>query len=167
MANVYFKDFSKDVKIELNSATTAWLHEVSAEIASQAQRKCQMEDDAGKQLKGSYANRVNESKGEAQIGSPLEQAFWEEFGTGEHAKGPKPGRQGWWVYVKGQTSGKGGKTYRTKEEAEETVAYLRGKGLEAYATNGRDPNYTLQKAFEATENKAKNRLEALLKEGMR
>lgn len=167
MAHVEFKDFSFEVKAALNDTTIAWLYETSEEIKSQAQRKCALDGDAGKQLKGSYDRIVDEGKGEAQIGSPLEQAFWEEYGTGEHAKGPKPGRQGWWIYIPGQASGSGGQTYRTKEEAEAMAAYIREEyGKNAVVTNGRDPNYTLQKAFEATENKAKSRLQALLKEGM-
>lgn len=167
MAHVEFKDFSFQVKAALNDTTIAWLYETSEEIKSQAQRKCALDGDAGKQLKGSYDRIVDEGKGEAQIGSPLEQAFWEEYGTGEHAKGPKPGRQGWWIYIKGQASGNGGQTYRTKEEAESMAAYIREKyGKNAVVTNGRDPNYTLQKAFEATKNKAEARLKAQLKEDL-
>ena len=167
MSRVEFQDFSFQVKAALNDTTIAWLYETSEEIKSQAQRKCALAGDAGKQLKGSYDRIVDEGKGEAQIGSPLEQAFWEEYGTGQHAKGPKPGRQGWWIYIEGQASGNGGQTYRTKEEAEAMAAYIREKyGKNAVVTNGRDPNYTLQKAFEATKNKAQSRLAAMLKEGM-
>ena len=167
MARVEFQDFSFQVKAALNDTTIAWLYETAEEIKSQAQRKCALDGDAGKQLKGSYDRNVDEDKGEAQIGSPLEQAFWEEYGTGEHAKGPEPGRKGWWIYIEGQASGNGGKSYSTKEEAEEMAAYIREKyDKKAVVTNGRDPNYTLQKAFEATKNKAQSRLAAMLKEGM-
>lgn len=39
-------------------------------------------------------NESNESNIEAVIGSPLENALWEEFGTGEHSINGN-GRKGW------------------------------------------------------------------------
>lgn len=165
-SRVDFKDFSIDVKAAMNSTTIAWLHETANEVTAQAQRNCVMEDDAGKQLKGSYKNVVDDGKGEAQVGSPLESAYWEEWGTGEYAA-HKDGRKGWWVYIKGQASKGGGKSYRTKEEAEEAAAFLRGaKKLDAMVTNGRRPNYTLEKSFESTKNPAIAQLERMLKERM-
>lgn len=165
-SRVDFKDFSIDVKAAMNSTTIAWLHETANEVTAQAQRNCVMEDDAGKQLKGSYKNVVDDGKGEAQVGSPLESAYWEEWGTGEYAA-HKDGRKGWWVYIKGQASKGGGKSYRTKEEAEEAAAFLRSaKKLDAMVTNGRRPNYTLEKSFESTKNPAIAQLERMLKERM-
>ena len=165
-SHVEFKDFSIDVKAVLNSTTIAWLHEVANEVTSQAKRNCVMEDDAGKQLKGSYRNEVDEGKGVAQVGTPLEAGYWEEWGTGEYAA-HGDGRKGWWVYIKGQASQGGGKSYATKEEAEEAAASLRSaKKLDAVVTNGRRPNYTLEKSFESTKNPAISQLERMLKEGM-
>ena len=40
---------------------------------------------------------MDESKGEAHVGSPLENAIWEEFGTGEYALNDN-GRKGGWHY---------------------------------------------------------------------
>lgn len=165
-SRVEFKDFSIDVKATLNDTTIGWLYDVANEVTSQAKRNCVMEDDAGKQLKGSYKNVVDEGKGEAQVGTPLEQGYWEEWGTGEYAA-HKDGRKGWWVYVKGAPRGKGGKRYNTREEAEEAAAFLKkAKKLDAYATNGRRPNYTLEKSFEAVKNPAITELERRLKEKM-
>lgn len=168
---VKFKDFSFAVKAALNDTTIAWLYETANEITAQAQRNCAMEDDAGKQLKGSYANTVEESEGIASIGTPLEAGYWEEFGTGEYAdsakNGGKKGRQGWWVYVKGQAPrATKSQTYHSREEAEAVAASMRSEGLDAYATNGRKPNYTLEKAFEATKEPAIARLKEQLKERM-
>lgn len=167
--NVEFKDFSMEVIAELDEATIAGLYEAAAEITSQAQRTCVMEDDAGKRLKGSYTNTVDESKGTATVGTPLEEGYWEEFGTGEHAdtakNGGKPGRQGWWVYVKGEgTRAKVSAEYRHKDEAEAVAASMRAEGLDAYATNGRDPHYTLEHAFEAKAEWVKERFDKNLKE---
>lgn len=165
-SRVEFKDFSIDVKAELDRTTIAWLHEAANEVTAQAQRNCKMEDDTGKRLKGSYRNVVDEGKGEAQVGTQLEEGYWEEWGTGEYAA-HGDGRKGWWVYIRGQASKGGGKSYATKEEAEEAAAFLhKVKHLDAVVTNGRRPNYTLEHAFEATKNPAIAQLERMLKEGM-
>lgn len=83
--------------------------------------------------------------------TPLHYAPYVEFGTGIHAE--KGGRKGWWVYVEGSdTKGTGGKHY-TEEEAKEACEYLRSKGLEAYATNGREPTPFMRPAlYENREN---------------
>lgn len=163
---VEFKDFSMDVMAELDETTIAFLYEAAAEITSQAQRTCVMEDDVGKRLKGSYANVVDESKGTATVGTPLEEGYWEEWGTGEYAA-HGDGRKGWWVYIRGQASQGGGQSYRTKEEAEEAAAFLRRvKGLDAVVTNGRPPNYTLERSFESKAGWAEDRLADMLKERM-
>lgn len=164
MGNVKFDDYRVEVKAALNEATVAWLYEISEEVKSQAQRDCQMAkegEDIGIQLKGSYAADVNEEAGEAKIGTPLEAGYWEEYGTGEYAA-HGDGRKGWWVYVKGH-QGDGGNTYQTKEEAQRVAAFLRSRGLDAYHTNGRKPNYTLEKAFKVTLPKAMNALAEKLK----
>lgn len=163
MANVQFEDFSIDVKAALDSTTIAWLHEVANEITAQAQRTCQMEDDAGKRLKGSYRNVVDEGKGEAQVGTPLEEGYWEEWGTGEYAA-HGDGRKGWWIYIPGQASMGGGQSYSTREEAEQMAAFIKAEhGKTAIVTNGRRPNYTLENAFKTTKNPAIKQLEDMLK----
>lgn len=163
---VEFKDFSMEVLAALDDTTIAFLHEAAAEVTSQAQRTCAMEDDVGKRLKGSYANTVDEGNGTATVGTPLEEGFWEEWGTGEYAA-HGDGRKGWWVYIRGQASQGGGQSYKTREEAEEAAAFLRNvKGLDAVVTNGRQPNYTLERSFEAKQEWAKDRLADMLKERM-
>lgn len=145
---VQFEDYSFTVKAGINESTIAWLHETGSEIASQAASNCQFDDDTGgKQLKGSYTYKVDAGKGEAKVGSPLESAYWEEWGTGEYAA-HGDGRKGWWVYIEGQASMGGGQTYATRQEAEMMAAHIRAKyNKPAVATNGRRPNYTLEKAF--------------------
>lgn len=164
MGNVKFDDYRVEVKAALNEATIAWLYEVSEEVKSQAQRGCQMAkegEEIGIQLKGSYEADVNEEAGEAKIGTPLEAGYWEEYGTGEHAA-HGDGRKGWWVYVKGY-NGNGGRTYRSEAQAAAVANSLRRRGLDAYHTNGRMPNYTLEKAFKVTLPKAMNALAEKLK----
>lgn len=163
--NVKLQDFRMDVKAQLNAATIAWLYETSSEIASRAKRNCSRGEEYSSQLRANYKNLVKDEKGEAYIGSTMEQAFWEEFGTGEHAdtkkNGGKEGRKGWWVYKDGYT-GKGGPVL-TEAEAKAIEASSDGS---VHATNGRVPNYTLEKAYTSYKEKAKLKLETILGENL-
>lgn len=165
--SVKLEDYSLNVKTTLNDISKQWLHEASFEVQAHAQRNCKMDDEEGRRLRGSYKNVVDEDKGEAIVGSARESVYWEEFGTGSQAA-HGDGRKGWWVYVKnGETRRKKGQTYATQAEAQEAADFLRDvKKLDAYATNGRDPNYTLENAFKKNRAKLENRLEQMLKEGM-
>lgn len=166
---VEFKDFSIEVKAELDETSIAWLHEVANEIAAQAQRTTSAEgwtNEERTRIRDNYRADVDESKGRAMVGTPLEEGYWEEWGTGEYAA-HGDGRKGWWVYIEGQASQGGGKSYSTREEAEEAAAFLRRvKGLEAVVTNGRRPNYTLERSFETKQGWAKDHLADMLKERM-
>lgn len=160
---VEFQDFSFDVKAALNDATIEWLYETAHETTSQAQRNCSTDETYSSQLRDSYRNEVDEGSGQAQIGSSLEAAYWEEWGTGEYAA-HGDGRKGWWIYIEGQASMGGGRTYRSKESAERMAAYIRRKyNKDAVVTNGREPNYTLENAFTVTKPKAIANLETKLK----
>lgn len=93
-SNIEFTDNSIKVKQALEKAAIAWLHEAAGEVQAQVKRNTAV--DTG-QLKSSWGYRVDENKYEAVIGSPLENAIWEEFGTGEFAlKGN--GRKTPWKY---------------------------------------------------------------------
>lgn len=167
-SNVKFQDFSFDVKVAIDEETIAWLYTWGNEIASQAARNCAMDGKVGEKLKGSYRSVVDESKGKATIGTPMEAGFWEEFGTGSQAdtvkNGGKQGRDGWWVYVKdGELRKKESKHYQTEAQAQAIAESMCADGFDAYATNGRDPNYTLEKAFKSVKPKAESNLETILK----
>lgn len=137
MADIEFVDNRVQVNKALDDAVGAFLLEASAEIVSAASRGSRV--DSG-QLKGSWKANVNESKGEAVIGSELENAIWEEFGTGEYAaKGD--GRKGGWSYQ--DDSGNW------------------------HHTTGKKPNRTLQRAFDSTKGKIINRAKQIFKEGMK
>lgn len=137
MADVEFQDFSVKVKAALNDTVIRFLEEAASEIESQAQRNSRV--DTG-QLKGSWNHRVNESTGEATVGSPEQNAIWEEFGTGEYAaKGD--GRKGGWRYQDDNGNW--------------------------HHTTGKKPNRTLQRAFDSTKGKIINRAKQIFKEGMK
>lgn len=131
---VEFKDNSLKVKDALNEKTIAWLHEAAGEIESQSKRNTRV--DTG-QLKNSWANTVDESDGTATVGSPLENAIWEEFGTGEYAL-HGDGRKTAWTY-----KDRKGKWHRT---------------------SGKRPSRALNNAFASSKGKLKSRLEKMLKE---
>lgn len=145
---VEFMDFSVKVTESMEEALIAGLYEAAGELEARTKRNSRQGHKYGDiQATALWKYQVNEGAMEAQVGSQQEAAYWEEFGTGEHALNGD-GRKGWWVYVEGQDSGTGGKSYATKEEAEKAALFLRRvKKLEAHATNGIDPNRPLHRAF--------------------
>ena len=124
--SVEFRDFSLQVKAALDDKTEQFLEEAASEIESAVRRNSRVSSG---QLKGSWAHFVD--KKEATIGSPLQNAVWEEYGTGEYAVGGD-GRKGGWVYYDP----------------------LYGK---FHFTRGKTPNRTLQRAFESCKNAIINR----------
>jgi hypothetical protein len=166
-----FIDNSIKIIGEINEASKRWLLEAANEVASHAQRHCQMAKDGeeiGKQLRGSYEPEKNPDldSGKIYVGSDMEAAYWEEFGTGSHAE-KGDGRPGWWVYVKNGTEhAKKSRTYATREQAEAKAEAMQADGLDAYATNGREPAHTLQNAFIKTNPKAQALLAQILQEGV-
>ncbi len=131
---VEFTDKSDEVIKLLGEKALQWLEEASGEIEAQAKRNSRV--DQG-QLKGSWTHKVDPEKYEATVGSPLENAIWEEYGTGEYAVGGD-GRQKPWKY--------------------------QDRKGDWHTTKGKKPNRTLQRAFDTKKVVAKKRLEQLLKE---
>lgn len=168
--NVEFQDFSVKVKAQLNDLSKAWLYETAEEIKSQAQRTASTEGWTSSErvnLRDHYKAQVEADKGEATIGNDLEMAYWEEWGTGEHAA-HGDGRKDWWIYCPGESGGGSESNhYATREEAERMAAYIREKyGKKAVVTNGREPNYTLEHAFDAVAPGQEEALKRRLREGM-
>lgn len=93
--SVKFEDYSVEVKGVLEDAAIAYLHEAAGELEAQTKRN-QTRVGTG-QTKGQWTYVVDEDKLQATIGNPLENAIWEEFGTGEYALNGD-GRKGGWVY---------------------------------------------------------------------
>lgn len=136
MSDVEFYDFSIDVSAAAADIALAFLEEAAGEVEAQARRNSRV--DTG-QLKGSWTHTVDETKDEAQIGSPLENAIWEEFGTGEYAaKGD--GRKGGWNYQDDEGNW--------------------------HHTNGKKPNRTLQRALDSVKGTIVRMAEQKFREGM-
>ena len=133
MADVKFEDFSMQVKGAIDDAVMQYLHEASGELVSQTADSSPV--DTG-ELKNSWNYNIDEGEQEAVIGSPLENAIWNEFGTGEFAlKGN--GRKGGWKYQDDE-----------------------GKW---HFTMGKKPQRTFKNAFDALKPKLIKRAEAVLK----
>jgi hypothetical protein len=164
MANFELTDYSIKVVEAMEEALIAGLHEAAGELENMTIDNSRQGHKYGdKYATQLWDHRVDEGNMEAHVGSQHEAGFWEEFGTGEHALN-KDGRKGWWVYVEGQDSGSGGKSYSTKDEAEEAAEFLRkAKKLDAYATNGIDPNRPLHRAFQS----GKKAVEAIFAEKLK
>lgn len=170
---VTVQDFSIQVKAKLSQVVSNALREAGAEVAAHANSNIRSEHEARDMLRGSYRCDVNPAGDKATVGTPSEAGYWEEFGTGSHAdmqkNGGVPGRTEWWVFVPYETPRVTHHIdciHRTEEEAKAVAASLRAEGKDAYATNGNDPNYTLEKAFLANTAKIKRIFETDLRTGM-
>jgi len=84
MSNIHFEDNSVQIKDLIKERAFSALFEIGAEIASQTTRNY---DSAGRvdqgQTKGSFQSHVDDDT--VTVGSNVENAIWEEFGTGIHA----------------------------------------------------------------------------------
>lgn len=132
--SVQFEDFSIQVRDALDDKALQFLEEAASEIESAARRNSRV--DSG-QLKGSWAHLTDDSAYESTIGSPLQNAIWEEFGTGEYAAAGD-GRKGGWSY---------------QDDAGDW-----------HHTKGKTPNRTLQRAFDSTKAAIIRRAKEIFKE---
>lgn len=132
--NIIFKDNRIKVQEEIMEAAIAYLHEASGEMVAQTARNSRV--DTG-QTKGAWDYTVNEEALESQVGNPLENAIWEEFGTGEYALEGN-GRKGGWFY--------------------------KDKEGNSIFTRGKKPNRALWNAFQTLKPKLIKRAESVFKE---
>ncbi len=133
MSSVKFIDNSAQVKAAINAAAIAYLHEAGGELEAQVKRNTRV--DTG-QTKGQWQYVVDEGRLETVVGNPLENAIWEEFGTGEYALNGN-GRKGGWYYVD-------------------------RKGIRHF-TKGKTPSRALHKAFTSLKSVLIRRAEEILK----
>lgn len=150
-STIKFEGMSDEVLAKFKQAAIAGLTEAAGEIQAQVIRNTRT--DTG-QLKSSWKYTVDDNKMEAQIGSPLENAIWEEFGTGEYALEGNGRKTPWYIPV---DSYKGHKkpTFNGKV----TIVYGEN-GKAFYKTNGKKPRRMLYNAF----NDKKAKVEAIITE---
>lgn len=133
--SVKFTDYSAKVKAAIDDAAIAYLYEAAGELETQVKRNQTRTDTA--QTKNAWTYTVDESSGEAVVGNPLENAIWEEFGTGEYALNGD-GRKGGWFY--------------------------KDKKGDGHYTHGKTPLRALHNAFTTLKPKLIRRAEQVLKE---
>lgn len=99
MADVKLEDYTIEVQGAIAELAYRAVEEACGELESQVKRNTKV--DTG-QTKNAWTHRVtgSESTGEYKgvVGNPLENAIWEELGTGEYALNGD-GRKGGWFYV--------------------------------------------------------------------
>lgn len=118
---VEFHDFSIQVIDAVEECATRFLYE-SGELMKGAAADASAVRTG--QLRGSWDYKVSEGEKETKIGSPLENAIWEEFGTGEYALMGN-GRKGGWFYV--DDKGVGHFTYGKRPKRSFMTAYTANK----------------------------------------
>ena len=134
-SKVYFEDNTLKVIDATESAIDAALLECTAEIVSATARNTRV--DTG-QLKNSWRGNVERTSTgfEAVMGSPLQNAIWEELGTGEYALEGNGRKDGW--------------------------AYQDAKGDWHY-THGKKPSRAFWNAFTSLKSKIINHIQEVLK----
>lgn len=133
MGKFKFEDNRIECKEAISDAMIAFLYEIGGEFTSQTARNSRVKTG---QTKGSWDYVVDESEFTVTVGSPLENAIWEEFGTGEYALNGN-GRKGGWYYVDEMGNG--------------------------HFTHGKTPNRALWNAFETLKPVIQSALEEKLK----
>lgn len=161
--NIEYTNNSVQVTAALKNAVKKWLYEAGGELQARIIRNSRTRTG---QTKGSYQYHVDEENGACTIGSALENAVWEEFGTGEYAVNNDGRKNGWWIKVgngRGEIPLSAAKKYKWAK-----VRYEKGDNNNpAYVfTYGKKPNKPMQRAFEALKEPLERRLEQLLKDDL-
>lgn len=93
--NVSFENCSIECKNAISDRINIALEECAGELESQIKSNSRV--DTGK-TKNSFRHHLNKMQHIAYIGSPDQNAVWEEYGTGEYALNGN-GRKGGWSYI--------------------------------------------------------------------
>lgn len=141
----------------LDDAVQQFLTEMGALLAADAAAMSPVDEG---QLKGSWDYQVDAAERSVTVGSNLENAVWNEFGTGTHAANGDGRATPWYVPVAGYT-GTRKPTYKGKV----TVVYGQNR-VRYFKTDGKAAQHTLQHAADQDLPKAEKRLAALLKRGL-
>lgn len=138
---IRFDSHLGEVTAKLDSVIDNWLEEASGELEAEIARLSRV--DTG-QTKDSYKHVVDTERKEAYIGSNLENAIWEEFGTGEYALNGDGRKGGWW--------------YKNPKFG------LNGDRREFVHTYGKTPNRPMVRAYVGKEKRLIARIQNMLRE---
>lgn len=93
-SKVEFQDFTIKCQNAISDNVNGVLAECAGEVISQTKRNSRVDTS---KTKNSFGYYVDTDSHTAYMGSNHENAIWEEFGTGEHARKGN-GRKGGWSY---------------------------------------------------------------------
>ena len=155
--SVEFENNILKVKAALDKMAERFLEEAGSTIESQAKRNTKKKTSHTAQ---SWKHVVDMSEKSVTIGNPLENAVWEEYGTGEYALNGK-GRKGGWVYC----IDNGNKITRNKDGSMRKNSKYK-KEKEFYFTLGKKPRRMLHNAYHTKKSALIRRAQQLMKEGM-
>lgn len=93
--DIHIETHQDEVTEEFRETAVAWLHEACGELAAAVRNNQRVRTGKTRQ---SWRYEVDESRLEGVVASDIENAIWEEFGTGEYALNGN-GRKGGWWYV--------------------------------------------------------------------
>jgi len=156
-----FEDHSKEVISDLQKAIRAGVTEATLMVETSIIEKAPADNG---QLRNSITHNVSGTVDSVKgvVGSPLDYAVYQEYGTGEHATNGA-GRKGFWIYIAGNGAssgmfGKGkGKSY-TLAEAKKAKAIMLGmnsslKPSDIHITNGVKATKFFSQGFKTKKNK--------------
>ena len=106
MNQIRFEDFTGEVSNEIQEVILNWLEEASSELESQVATRTRR---GSGETASKWTHIVDKNNFVAYVGNPLENAIWEEYGTGEYAFNGD-GRKGGWFYYS-ESDGKFHHTY--------------------------------------------------------
>lgn len=152
---VIFEDNRIHVENALSSAIEQFLEEAADLVVSATKENASTRVETGN-TRRNWKHIVDMSSHTATIGNPLENAVWEEFGTGEHALN-NDGRKGGWYIPAEKLSPK------AKSKMRKTVI----KGKEFYFTRGKKPIRALHNAYHDNKNRIIRRAEQVFGERMK
>lgn len=153
MANVEFEEFSFKVKDTMSKLLGNALDEVGAEIESQAARNTRVSSGDTKR-KWDHLVEQNEQEAKVTVGNPLENAIWEELGTGIYAINGDGRKGGWYILADD-----------APELAKYNMKVVYGKdGKKFYYTKGKPPSRALYKAWMNNKETIEKRIGDVLKE---
>lgn len=173
--NVEYTNNSVQVIGALKEAVKRWLYESGGEFQARLIRNSRTRTG---QTKGSYQYHVDEVNNICEVGSALQNAVWEEFGTGEYAVNNDGRKKGWWIKVGNgpneipQSVVDKYKWVKYRYENGDTghgKKLRRGgkRGQLAYVfTYGKKPTRPMQRAFDSLKQPVEKRLEQILKDEM-
>lgn len=150
---IIFEIHREQVERALLQAAISALYAAAGKVTSAAKSNSPV--DTG-QLKNSWTYKVDEEKLQATIGSPLENAIWNEFGTGEFAL-HGDGRKGGWHYK--DQKGKWHYTFGKKPHRTLQIAFNQNQG-----TIKRIIEDEMRKAMNSTNGSNKSAIASALKE---